>query len=241
METQQMTEFLLKMEANRNKYQDDLMKKLDADRKTDKEEIKTNQAKLLARLEDDRQDERRFLKEMMQIMDTSHKEIMAESKPGRDMETMACQEMEECQEEEEEEVPVEDAIVKPVKGRRKRYRGKKQAAERCEESEELTRGICGSRRKLAAACRKVSRRAAVARSRRDAFKNERTQDGCQRRLAAARRGTSHRAEVVRKMIFRQADKKMSRRATVARRMRDIFRQNTTRRATVAGNTSAGRT
>jgi hypothetical protein len=38
---------------------------------------------------------------MMQIMDTSHKEIMAEIKPGRDMEMMAFEEMEACQEEEE--------------------------------------------------------------------------------------------------------------------------------------------
>jgi hypothetical protein len=104
------------------------------------------------------------------------------------------------------------------------------AAERYEEPEELTRGICGSRMKLAAACRKVSHRATVARRRRNAFKNERTQDGCQRRLAAARRGTSHHAEVARKM---QADKKMPRRATVARRVRDIFRHNMTCRATVA--------
>jgi hypothetical protein len=68
---------------------------------------------------------------------------------------------------------------------------------------------------------------------------ERAQDGCQRRLAAARRGKSQRAEVARKM---QADKKMPRRATVARRMRDIFRPNTTRRATVARRkeTSVGR-
>jgi hypothetical protein len=63
-------------------------------------------------------------------------------------------------------------------------------------------------------------------------KKKRTQgnDKCQRRLAAARRGTSHRAEVARKL---QTDKKMPRRATVARRMRDIFRPNTTRRAKVA--------
>jgi hypothetical protein len=63
-------------------------------------------------------------------------------------------------------------------------------------------------------------------------KKKRTQgnDGCQRRLATARRRTSHRAEVARKI---KADKKMPRRATVARRMRDIFRPNTTRRAKVA--------
>jgi hypothetical protein len=90
-------------------------------------------------------------------------------------ETMACQEMEERLEEEDptsvdrkpevaqqREVPVEDAVVKPVNGRKKRRRGKKQAAERCEEPEELTRGIYGSRMKLAAACRKVPRRATVA-------------------------------------------------------------------------------
>jgi hypothetical protein len=57
-------------------------------------------------------------------------------------ETMACQEMEACLEENEltsvekkpemaqqREVPVEDAVVKPVKGRKRRHRGKKQAAE----------------------------------------------------------------------------------------------------------------
>jgi hypothetical protein len=76
---------------------------------------------------------------------------------------------------ERREVPVEDAVVKPVKGRKKWHRGKKQAAERCEDPKELIRGICGARRKLAAACRKVSRCAKVARRRRCAFKNERTQ------------------------------------------------------------------
>jgi hypothetical protein len=83
---------------------------------------------------------------------------------------------------------------------------------------------------LAAACRKVSRRATVARRRRDAFKKERTQDGCQRRLATARRGMNHRVEVAWKM---KADKKMPHRTTVARCTRHIFRHNTTHCATVA--------
>jgi hypothetical protein len=39
---------------------------------------------------------------------------------------------------EEEEVPNEDAEVKLVKGWKKLHRGKKQAAERCEEPKELT-------------------------------------------------------------------------------------------------------
>jgi hypothetical protein len=64
-------------------------------------------------------------------------------------EAMACQEMEERLEEEptsvdrkpevaQREVPNEDAAVKPVNGRKRRHRGKKQAAERCEEPEVLT-------------------------------------------------------------------------------------------------------
>jgi hypothetical protein len=63
---------------------------------------------------------------------------------------------------EHQEVPREDAAVVPVRGLRKQRRGRKQAAGRREESKKLNRGICGSREKLAAACRKVSRHAAVA-------------------------------------------------------------------------------
>jgi hypothetical protein len=89
-------------------------------------------------------------------------------------ETTACQEMEACLEEEEQtsvemkpevaqkEVPKEDAVVQPVKGRKRRYRGRKQIAGRRGEPNELTRGDCGSWMKLAAACRKVSHRATVA-------------------------------------------------------------------------------
>jgi hypothetical protein len=61
---------------------------------------------------------------------------------------------------EHQKVPKED-VVKPVKGRKRRHRGKEQAAGRRGEPKELTRGDCGSLRKLAAACRKVSRRATV--------------------------------------------------------------------------------
>jgi hypothetical protein len=134
------------------------------------------------------------------MMDTSHMEMAAKTKPERDIETMACQEMETRPEEEkpasvdmkpeaaqQEEVPKEDAEVMPVgELRNKRHKD----------------------RKLAAECRHQMK--------------ERTQDGCQRTLAAARRGTSHRAEVARKM---QADKRMPRYATVARHMRDIFNKH----------------
>jgi hypothetical protein len=53
--------------------------------------------------------------------------------------------------------------VKPIKGWKKRRRGKKQAAGRCEEPKELTWGENGSQRKLAATCRKVFCHAEVAR------------------------------------------------------------------------------
>jgi hypothetical protein len=83
----------------------------------------------------------------------------------------------EC-ESEHKEIPKEDAVVKPVEGRKKRHRGQKLAAGRHGEPKELTRGDCGSRRKLAAACRKVSRRARVAWHKRNVFRKIRTQGNC---------------------------------------------------------------
>jgi hypothetical protein len=70
-------------------------------------------------------------------------------------------------ESEHREVPKEYAAVKPVRGRKKRHRGRHLAAGRRGEPKELAQGDCGSRRKLAAACRKVSCRARVAWHRRN--------------------------------------------------------------------------
>jgi hypothetical protein len=60
-----------------------------------------------------------------------------------------------------------------------------------------------------------------------------TRENCrpQKRLAVARSGSSSLGKVTWHM--KEIDRKMPRHATVARRMRDIFRQNTTRCATVA--------
>jgi hypothetical protein len=106
-------------------------------------------------------------------------------------ETMACQETTEARlecekptpvdmesESEHREVPNENAVVKPVRGRKKRHRGPKQAAGRRGEPKELTRGDCGSRKKLAAACRKVSRHATVAWRKRNIFRKSWTQANC---------------------------------------------------------------
>jgi hypothetical protein len=94
---------------------------------------------------------------------------------------------------EHREAPEEDAVVKPVRGRKKRHRGPKQAAGRRGEPKELTRGDCGSRKKLAAACRKVSRRATVAWRKRNVFRKFWAQANCGPRheLAAGRNMTRH--------------------------------------------------
>jgi hypothetical protein len=72
---------------------------------------------------------------------------------------------------------------------KKRHRGRHLAAGRCGEPKKLTRGYCGSRRKLAAACRKVSRRAVVARRKGNIFRKIWTQGNCgpRKELAAAGR------------------------------------------------------
>jgi hypothetical protein len=113
---------------------------------------------------------------------------------------MACQEMEARLEVKEltsvetkpevaqqREDPIEDAVVKPVKGWKKRHRDKKQAAGRRGEPKKLTRGDCGSRTMLASACRKVFRRATVVWRKRNIFKEISTQINCgpQKEVTAA--------------------------------------------------------
>jgi hypothetical protein len=50
----------------------------------------------------------------------------------------------------------EDAVVKPVKGQKKRHRGRKPAAGWHGEPKKKTQGDCGAGRKLAASHRNVS-------------------------------------------------------------------------------------
>jgi hypothetical protein len=63
---------------------------------------------------------------------------------------------------EHQEGPKEGAVVEPFKGRKKQHRGQKLAAGRRGDPKELTREICGSRKELATAGRKMTRRAGVA-------------------------------------------------------------------------------
>jgi hypothetical protein len=65
--------------------------------------------------------------------------------------------------EERREVPKERAALQPVGGRRKRHRGQRLAVGHCGQPKERTQGNCGSRRKLVAPSRGITRRAGVAR------------------------------------------------------------------------------
>jgi hypothetical protein len=64
--------------------------------------------------------------------------------------------------EEHQEFPKEDAAVMPVRGLKKRRRDRNLAAGRRQKPKKRIRASCESKRRSAAACRKVSRRARVA-------------------------------------------------------------------------------
>jgi hypothetical protein len=97
---------------------------------------------------------------------------------------------------EHQEVLKEEVSVMPVGGP-KRRRNRNLAAERRQKPKERTRGYCGSKKRVAIAGRKASRRAAVARRRRNVFTQERPGVKCGplKQLAIARRGTMSRARV----------------------------------------------
>jgi hypothetical protein len=100
--------------------------------------------------------------------------------------------------EEHEDIPNEDVAVMPVAEPRKRCRDRKSTAGQRGEPNELNRGNCGSRKKLAAACRKVSRHAAVVWRKRKLFRRTGTQEiyGQRKELAIAGIRTTHCAQVV---------------------------------------------
>jgi hypothetical protein len=102
--------------------------------------------------------------------------------------------------EEHQEIPKEDAAVMPVGGPRKGRRSCNLAAERCQKMSERTQGNSGSRRKSAAACRKVSRRAKLEWRKRNLIRKIRTLEKCGRRkeLTAARIRTTRCAKVARR-------------------------------------------
>jgi hypothetical protein len=123
MEPQQMMELLLKeIRAGQVKAGADREERkaaqvrAEADRKADKEDIKTNQAELLAKLD---ADSKAWREEMPAMRDK-----WANNNHNKERSTSVEMKPEVAQ----TEVPNRDAVVKPVDGRNKRHRGKKQAA-----------------------------------------------------------------------------------------------------------------
>jgi hypothetical protein len=78
-------------------------------------------------------------------------------------------------------VPTEEAAAKSSRIMKKWHRGRHLAAGRRVKPKKLTQGDCGSRWKLAAACRKVSRRAAATWRKRNLSRNIRTSEEINRR------------------------------------------------------------
>jgi hypothetical protein len=224
METEQMMARLLAEMRTGQEHTKEMMKEMkdeikedmNANRKADRENLQEmmkemmndNQAKTSANIKEMREEIKFGQAEMQSIVNAWIANMRVDRK-----ETVSCQvTTEPCldskelnpedrkSEVEHRDVPKEDAIVISVKGRKKRQRDGHQAAGRRVEPKELTRGDCGSQRKLAAACRKVSRRVAVARSRRNIFGKLRAQGNCgpRKELAAAGREVTRCAEVARR-------------------------------------------
>jgi hypothetical protein len=149
MEMQQMMEFLLnemradkdflaKMEANKEELKankEDFMAKLDADRRADKEEMKADIKSWREKIAAEMEAIKARTRAIRENMGTSHKEMVAVIEPGRNRETIACQEMEAYLKEEEltsvdvkpeaaeqREAPVQDATVMPVRNLKKKRR-----------------------------------------------------------------------------------------------------------------------
>jgi hypothetical protein len=164
-----------KMDANMKTMQE----KADGDRKADREELKgminalqENMDAWIANIRDDRE-ERTSCQETTEPCLECEEPISADIKSCQ--ETTACHEATEANMEkiqpdpgmmqsvdEQQEVPKEDAVVKPVRGRKKRHRDRKLIAGRREEPKKLTRGYCASRKRVTVASRRnVSRHARV--------------------------------------------------------------------------------
>jgi hypothetical protein len=101
---------------------------------------------------------------------------------------------------EHQEVPKEDTAVMPFIAPRKGHRVQNLAADNCQKRKDGTRRIHGSRRKLAAACRKMmSRHATVAWRKRNIFRKIWPKENCGPRstLATACRRMTRSAKVAR--------------------------------------------
>jgi hypothetical protein len=199
---QQIMKMLVEMKASDDAYQE----KMAADRKADKEERKAYQEKMAADCEDFlakmkeeiREANQDLLTEMKEDLLTKMKEVrkadiedfLATKKSEQDTEMMQSAE-------EHQDIPTENVAVMPVVKTRKWRRVRKSNAGRRGEPKELNRGNHGSQKKLAAACRKVSRYATVAWRKRKLFRKSETRRylGLRKGVTVANRRTSGHATV----------------------------------------------
>jgi hypothetical protein len=158
-----------------------------------KEEIKSGQAEMKSTVNAFQEkmvvsiaNRRNNRKETMFCQETAEARVECKEPTSGDMkayqETTACHEETERDTEktepdpemktvaENQEVPKVEAAVESSGTMKKRHTSRHLAVGRRGEPEGLNRGYCGSRRKLAAACRKVSRSRAVARRKRNVFR-----------------------------------------------------------------------
>jgi hypothetical protein len=150
------------MRANKEKAkakanQEDLlarMEEINANQAEMKADRKANQARIEAKLNAKH-------KKMMAMFDAHHERIMASLEKTKATDFKANpEEMESVME--QQEIPKEDTTVMLVGEPRKQRRVCNLAAERRQKRKERTQGNHESRRKLAAACRKMSHCAKVA-------------------------------------------------------------------------------
>jgi hypothetical protein len=207
-----------KLDANQAKAEakaDVMLAKLDAyqekavaDRKADKEEIKAEMRSKRSELDEAIQHRIEGIKARTEAMrrkiGSSHMEMVSAFKPEIEEEMMACREsMEACPEKQE----LTSVDTKPEVAQQEEVP--------VEDAEVMPVGEPKKKRR---------------RDRKLATERCHQEPNCapQKKLDVTRRGTSHCATAVRQKDKR-SDKRMSRRATVARCMRDIFKPNTTRK------------
>jgi hypothetical protein len=160
MESQQIVELLLSMQARMDANQERMETNRQADREKLRETMKTNQDDLIKTVKEEIQ---AYHEEMMAMLDANHERTMAclgkteadtektEPDPGMMQST-----------EEHQEIPNGEAAVMPVGELRKRCRIQNLATEHRQKRKERTQEKRGSRSKSAATCRKVSHGAKVA-------------------------------------------------------------------------------
>jgi hypothetical protein len=251
MESQQMLEFLLKMEADRKaerkadkeekkkekdemeakrkEDKEEMMAKLDADRKTGHKELLAKMEAAQEKADADRAQMQEMMKTlrayqvktktvspaMREEMCTSHMEKVSAFKPEIEEETMACQEM---------EARLEGKGPTSVN---RKPEAAQQEEVPLEDAEVMPVGEPKKKRR---------RDRKMASQHRRQKPKEFTPENCgpQKRMAVTSSGSSRRGNVT--WHTKEVDQKIPRRATVARRRRDICRPNITRRVKVARQT-----